>query len=336
MGEGLSKQGIILHMPDDSRRHNYREVLKRRMERPIDARVRRVTIHSTVLGVAKSFYVALPPGYHRVANAQQRYPTVYLFRGHEREWVHRFQDNSRRGRTVIDVYRRLLAESRVGPMILVFPGISSDDNRIPGMLVNFREPELVKGVPGIGSGRFEDYFLQELVPCVDTRYRTIAGREGRAVDGFSLGGFQSIKIAAQHPDLFVSAGSFDGMFLFSTYRGRSVRIRDRLLRDPMFGPAFGAERDLDFVAANNPANLLWRNDRSVLTGVQWLIRSGPRSAEPWQSNYFRAQHITEIMKARKIDNGLDPVLRRAKHHWLWADRHVEGTLPLHWQAMRIP
>src|SRR5947209_6586872 len=130
-------------MPEDTRGHNYREVLERHMEKPIDARVHRVTIKSEVLGVPKSFYVALPPGYYRIANSQERYPTLYLFRGHEREWVHRFQDHSRHGHTVIDVYRRLLDEGKVGPMILVFPGISSDDNRVPGMLVNFREPELV-------------------------------------------------------------------------------------------------------------------------------------------------------------------------------------------------
>jgi len=167
---------IILHMPDDTKLHNYREVPERHHERPIDERVRRITIDSEILGVTKSFYVALPSGYYRIINSQQRYPTLYLFRGHEREWVHRFQDNSRHGRTVIDVYRRLLEEGKVGPMIIVFPGISSDDNRVPGMLVNFREPTLVKDVPGIGSGRFEDYFLHELVPYVDAHFRTIAAR----------------------------------------------------------------------------------------------------------------------------------------------------------------
>jgi esterase/lipase superfamily enzyme len=320
-------------MPNEPTNRNYREVLKRRMERPIDARVRRVTIRSKTLGVNKSFYVALPPGYHRASNAQLRYPTLYLFRGHEREWVHRFQDKSRHGRTVIDVYRQLLAEGKAGDMILVFPGISSNDNRIPGLLVNFREPELVRMVPGIGTGRFEDYFLQELVPYVDKRYRTIARREGRAVDGFSLGGFQSIKIAAQHPELFASAGAFDGTFLYATYKGKSVKATDRVLRNPMFTPAFGTERDLEFVAANSPANLLWRNDRDALADVQWLIRSGPQSAEPWQSNYFRSQHLVGILGARHIENGLDPVMKRARHNWHWADEHMEETLPLHWQAM---
>ncbi len=101
----------------------------------------------------------------------------------------------------------------------------------------------------------------------------------------------------------------------------------------MFSPAFGAERDLDFVAANSPANLFWRNDRNALMDVQWLIRSGPEAAEPWQSNYFRTQHVMQILHERRIENGLDPVIKRANHSWQWADRHMAGTMPLHWQVM---
>jgi hypothetical protein len=311
----------------------YKQLLKRKQGRPLDARVRRIQLNSTTLGVPKAFYIALPPGYSRTANAEKRYPTLYLFRGHEREWIHRLEDKSRRGRTVIDVYRDLLQEKKIGPMILVFPGISSSDNRYPGLLVNFREPELAKSAPGVGTGRFEDYFIDELIPYVDSHFRTVANRQGRAVDGFSLGGFQAIKIAAQHPEMFRSAGAFDGTFLYATDKGRSVRKTDRVLRNPMFSPAFGLERDLEFVAANSPANLIWRGDRDMLQDVQWLIRSGPEAGEPWQSNYFRNQHLVGIMQERGIENGLNPVFKGAVHSWLWADRHMNETLPLHWAAM---
>ena len=311
---------------------SYRDRLVRRLRRPLDPRARRVTIQSKALGVTKHFYVSLPPGYHSRSNSHVRYPTLYLFRGHEREWVHRWQDRSRRGRTVIDVYRELLQAGRVGPMILVFPGISSDDNRVPGLLVNFLAPGLAKGAPGVGTGRFQDYFLEELMPCVDEMFRTIPQRTGRAVDGFSLGGFQAIKIAAQRPDLFCSAGSFDGTFLYATQGGRSVRAQDRVLRNPMFDPAFGVPRDLEYVAANSPANLLWRGDHDALAGVQWLISSGPPSGEPWQSNYYRAQHVIGILHRRGLDNGIPAVIPRARHNWHWADRHMRLTLPLHWRA----
>ena len=310
----------------------YKERLLGREHRPIDARARRITIQSAILGVKKTFFVSLPPGYHRVANSKMRYPVLYLFRGHEHEWVHRLQDRSRHGRTVIDVYRQLLAQGKVGPVILVFPGISSDDNRVPGLLINFRAPELAAGVPGVGTGRFEDYFFDELISTVDRRFRTIAERTGRAVDGFSLGGFQSIKAAAQRPDIFCSAGSFDGTFLYATAKGRSVRLKDRVLGNPMFAPAFGAPPDPEFLVDNSPANLIWRGDASELARVQWLISSGPESGEPWQSNFFRAQHLISVLGARGLENGIPPVMGMAMHNWSWADHHIERTLPLHWQA----
>jgi len=73
---------------------------------------------------------------------------------------------------------------------MVFPGISSDDNRVPGLLVNFRALDQAHSSLGIGMGRFEDYFLEEIIPYVDGRFRTVADTSGRAVEGFSLGGFQ--------------------------------------------------------------------------------------------------------------------------------------------------
>mgnify|MGYP000424449294 CR=1 FL=1 len=311
----------------------YRDRLHSRAERPLDARLRHVTFRSQILGVQKSFYVALPPGYASVENRHKRFPTLYLFRGHEREWVHRWQDKTRHGRTAVDVYRDLLENGKVGQIILVFPGISSDDNRVPGLLVNFKDPTLSNQAPGIGTGRFEDFFLEELVPLVETKFRALAQRTGRAVDGFSLGGFQSVKIAAQRPDLFCSAGSFDGTFLYATDRGRAVRSTDRVVRNPMFAPAFDRPPDLEHVAANNPANLLLRGDRAALSQVQWLIRSGPESMEPWQSNYYRAQHLIGIMQSIGLPNGIPSVFKGARHNWHWADRHLASTLPLHWKAM---
>src|SRR5437764_1456436 len=82
------------------------------------------------------------------------------------------------------------ATGQVGSMILVFPGISSDDDSVSGMVTNFKSPELTSA-PGIGTGRFEDYLLQEVMGYVDGHFRTVANKNGRGVDGFSLGGFMS-------------------------------------------------------------------------------------------------------------------------------------------------
>src|SRR5688500_20383049 len=118
-----------------------------------------------------------------------------------------WQDRSRRGRSVIDVYRELLRDGKVVPIILVFPGTSSDDNRVPGMLVNFRRPDLVAGAPGGGTGRFETYILYNVIPDVDTQVRAGSARSGRGVCGFSVGCLQSLKSQGAQPTLLASPGT---------------------------------------------------------------------------------------------------------------------------------
>ncbi|MBC8077191.1 MAG: esterase, partial [Chloroflexales bacterium] len=167
-----------------------------------DPRARHLRVFSQALGVEKGCYVFVPPELKR--DAALRVPSLYLFRGHEREWVNPSEDASRGGRTVIDTYLELRARDAIGPMILVFPGISSDDNHIPGLLVNWRAPELAQGRAGVGTGRFEDYLVQDLIPYIDSVFPTIADGRHRGVGGFSLGGFMAFKIAAQHPQLFAS------------------------------------------------------------------------------------------------------------------------------------
>jgi hypothetical protein len=48
-------------------------------------------------------------------------------------------------------------------------------------------------------------FIKELIPHIDTTYRTIANRSGRGLEGFSQGGRGTTRIMFKHPDLFCSA-----------------------------------------------------------------------------------------------------------------------------------
>ncbi len=64
-----------------------------------------------------------------------------------------------------------------------------------------------------GATKAETTLVQELIPHVDARWRTKAGREWRGIEGFSMGGAGAVRLAAKHPDLFVSAVLVSGGFL---------------------------------------------------------------------------------------------------------------------------
>lgn len=58
--------------------------------------------------------------------------------------------------------------------------------------------------------KWESYIVQELMPEVDKRFRTLPNRDKRAIAGLSMGGFGALKFGLKYPDKFVLAGSFSG------------------------------------------------------------------------------------------------------------------------------
>ncbi|MCA1670772.1 MAG: esterase family protein, partial [Actinobacteria bacterium] len=93
-----------------------------------------------------------------------------------------------------------------------------------------------------GDPQWGRWLTEEVVPAVDARFRTKAGRRNRAVGGFSMGGFGALHLAARRPDLFGTALSFSGGVSLSrslTFPATPV-VDDRT--EEVFGPRFGFYR----------------------------------------------------------------------------------------------
>ncbi len=60
------------------------------------------------------------------------------------------------------------------------------------------------------NDKYESYIIQELIPEIDKKFRTIADRNHRAVAGLSMGGYGSIKFGLKYPQMFTLVGSFSG------------------------------------------------------------------------------------------------------------------------------
>jgi S-formylglutathione hydrolase FrmB len=63
----------------------------------------------------------------------------------------------------------------------------------------------------VRRGRYEDYVTRDVVTHIDGRYRTRADRAGRALAGFSMGGFGALMLAMRHPEVFSAAVSHAGV-----------------------------------------------------------------------------------------------------------------------------
>jgi enterochelin esterase family protein len=140
-------------------------------------------------GETRWVWIYTPPGYEK--DSGRRYPVLYLFHGSNDTaggWTLAGQANF-----ILD---NLLAEKKSVPMIVVMPF---------GHAVPFGSPREVQAK---NTTLFEQYLLEDVVPFVDSKYRTAAGRENRAIAGLSMGGGQSLAIGLNHLELFSAIGMF--------------------------------------------------------------------------------------------------------------------------------
>jgi len=142
-------------------------------------RLHTLTLYSPALHANTRINILLPIGY---ARSRRRYPVLYLLHGFTNSYASWAEDTD------------LLHFSRPFPMIIVMPDGGN------GWYINDAD----------GGPRWEDYHIHQLIPYIDSHYRTVATRSGRAIAGLSMGGFGTLSYAARHPDLFSAAASFSG------------------------------------------------------------------------------------------------------------------------------
>jgi S-formylglutathione hydrolase FrmB len=93
-------------------------------------------------------------------------------------------------------------------------------------------------VPG---DRFEDYMISDLIPEIDSHWRTLASPEHRSIAGLSMGGYGSVLFGLKHPGLFAVVGSVSGAF-DGPDGIESVMPDLRESTDRAYGPAGSATR----------------------------------------------------------------------------------------------
>ncbi len=141
----------------------------------------------------RPLWVYLPPGYPDQA---QRYPSVYLLHGYGGSTV-RWGNRPTYGRPVLDLIDEAFAAGQAHPAIVVFV---DGWTRYGGS----------QYIDSAGTGRYQSYLCDEIVPYIDRRYRTIASRDHRAVMGKSSGGFGALAAAMLRPDVFGGCASHAG------------------------------------------------------------------------------------------------------------------------------
>lgn len=161
--------------------------------------VSKVWYDSEVAGFDRRMSIYTPPGYNPCGKA--RYPVVYILHGiggDENAWL-----ELGRAAQILD---NLIASGKAVPMIAVFTNGNISQESAPGEnSTGYTRP--TTRLPKTMEGTFETSF-PEIVRFVDANYRTIAKKQGRAICGLSMGGFHTLYISLNYPDMFAYSGMF--------------------------------------------------------------------------------------------------------------------------------
>ncbi|HMA52956.1 MAG TPA: alpha/beta hydrolase-fold protein [Acidobacteriota bacterium] len=253
-------------------------------------------LSSKVLGRDVAYAVYLPPDY---AASSRRYPVVYLLHGYtddESGWI-QFGEVS----LAAD---RAIAEREIPPMIIVMP-----DGGVTFYINDFS-----------GQVRYEDMFVQELIPTVDATYRTRASREFRGIAGLSMGGWGTLVYSLRHPDLFAAGAAFSAaVWPDDEILGMKQESWDKLL-GPLFGAAglSGKDRLTPYFRKVSPLELAKSLPEDSLKKVRYYIDCGD---DDFLIKGNCALHL--LLTDRKIPHEFR--VRDGGHTWTyWRTGIVEG------------
>jgi enterochelin esterase-like enzyme len=169
------------------------------------------SFQSKILHKTMHYSVLLPDNYF---NNQQKYPIVYLLHGYggDREsWIVRCKVNS-----LID---SLKSKNLVSDFIYIMP-----DAQNSYYINNYDS-----------TFRYEDYFIKEFIPHLDSVYRTLLNPENHILLGFSMGGFGAAILGARHPDIFGSI-----VILCGSLRDSTIFVNmPQDTYEKLFGNVFG-------------------------------------------------------------------------------------------------
>ncbi len=155
-------------------------------------------IDTALLDKPMTYTVYLPPCY--TEETERHYPVLYLLHGQnaaEDQWI-------RLGATSIT--DQIIAAGEIPPFIIVFPYDYS-----------FQQPK---------DYRFEDVFLNLLIPQVDATYRTLTQPAQRAIGGLSRGGAWALRMGIHHPDVFGVIGAHSPAIFYSDTNSLPLIVRD--------------------------------------------------------------------------------------------------------------
>lgn len=248
------------------------------------------SLYSVSLKKVSRYMVVLPDGYSK---GNERYPVLYLLHGlggDHTNWVKK---------------TGLVRYAAAHRLIIVTPDGGD------GWYSNS---------PLLPNARYEDHIMNDVIPAVDVKYRTLQTRFHRAIAGLSMGGYGSILLALKYPAKFFFAGGISPSMQFpaaledSTIVARWSKSSISNLR-ALFG-----ERHAAFWDDQNVMFLAQRSNGPALPYI--FISTG--SQDGILEIAGQAHELAGILRSRGASFEMHEL--PGKHDWSFWDQEVNVVL----------
>lgn len=202
-------------------------------------------MNSEILDMERNYAIYLPPDYE---TSSRSYPVLYLLHGLSDDQTGWIQFGE-----VKKIADNAIINGNATPMIIVMPDANT------GEVGYFNIPSK--------NWMYEDFFFNELMPHVESKYRIKSDKRFRAISGLSMGGGGTLTYALHRPDLFSAAAPL------SSATG-STDVEESLKRIRSYGFEFTRSEMQSLIKANHPLELIKDIPLNKLNSVRWYIDCG--------------------------------------------------------------
>lgn len=257
-----------------------------------------ITFFSQTLNRDVTFALYLPADY---TTSQARYGTVYLLHGwgdNQTAWI--------KGGKVHTIINDLETKGTIDPYIYVMP------NALKSYYVNY------------ANGKFDymDMLVNELVPYVDSLYRTKSDANHRAVVGYSMGGYGAVILPYKHPETFNISVS-----LSMSWRTHEQYCSEpQSIWDSQFGRIFGGEgvsgeaRLTDYYLQHDPLTFF-----EDLSEAQKRVNLWMDCGDDEEQLSVTALELHALLQKKEVSHHMR--LRNGAHTWDYWHGGMREALP---------
>jgi putative tributyrin esterase len=268
-----------------------------------DGRVECATVKSRILGHPVRYCALLPDSYD--ADKTRRYPILY--------YLHGLGDNQSSlvnsgGWNIIENLRE---SGKIGDFLIVTPDAGQT------FYINSYD----------GKVRYEDFFIREFLPAIETRYRVERTRTSRGISGTSMGGYGALRFAFKYPELFSSV-SVHSAALYKRIPQRIVAAANDHADDLDMSGVFGMPIDQGFWIRNTPFTLAKLN-AAKLKRLKIYFDCGDQDDYGFDQG---ARQLDSLLTSLNVTHEFH--IYPGGHDWMYVAQHFPESLEFQSRALK--